>query len=44
MTGVMFYDKEYSCLSKTMVTHRHVTITILTRVGAHASHGSKIKD
>ena len=29
MTGVMFYDKEYSCLSKTMVTHRHVTIIIL---------------
>ena len=29
MTGVMFYDKEYSCLSKTTVTCGCVTIIIL---------------
>ena len=29
MTVVMCYDKRYSCLSKTTVTCRHVTITIL---------------
>ena len=35
MTVVMVYDKRYSCLDKTMVTCRHVTITILT---VHIKH------
>ena len=29
MTVVMVYDKRYMCLFKTLVTHRHVTTTIL---------------